>query len=281
VETTISNINGYKNISNYNGKDSSDPQSESSLPILNVEKSNISPSDRIIDKFTKINQNSTSNYIDQLLNKNSQKKQNNSIKNTNNPTSKNQLTDSEQKQVEELKKIDQKVKAHEQAHLSAGAGLVRGGASFEYATGPDGKLYAVAGEVKIDISPIQGKPQETIRKMERVVSAALAPADPSPQDRAVASTARNIEMNALIEATKNIVDTFNVNSNSIAEKENTDKNQVKPDLAKFTPSDKPINPYPSLKNEDAEQNYYQKRFEETYSKQQKLDSSLKYLHSLI
>ena len=90
-----------------------------------------------------------------------------------------------------MKKIDQKVKAHEQAHISAGGGLVRGGASYTYQIGPDGNQYAVGGEVKIDTSADSSNLQSTIQKMEQVKRAALAPADPSSQDRSVASSADN------------------------------------------------------------------------------------------
>lgn len=46
------------------------------------------------------------------------------------------------------------MRAHEQAHKTAAGGLAQGGATFEYQTGPDGKQYAVSGEVKIDTSPV-------------------------------------------------------------------------------------------------------------------------------
>ena len=46
-----------------------------------------------------------------------------------------------------------------------------GGASFTYVTGPDGKQYAVGGEVKIDISPEAG-PEATLRKAEAIQAAA-------------------------------------------------------------------------------------------------------------
>jgi hypothetical protein len=62
-------------------------------------------------------------------------------------------------------------------------------------------MYAVAGEVKIDIS--EGKtPEETIMNMQKVIGAALAPADPSAQDRSVASLARRIEAQARMEKSK-------------------------------------------------------------------------------
>lgn len=88
----------------------------------------------------------------------------------------------------ELKKADAAVRAHEQAHLAAAGGLAKGGANFSYRKGPDGRRYAVAGEVAIDTSK-GATPEETISRMARVRAAALAPADPSPQDRKVAQAA--------------------------------------------------------------------------------------------
>jgi hypothetical protein len=99
------------------------------------------------------------------------------------------LSPEEQQKVEELKKIDRKVRAHEAAHMAAGGQYIRGGATYTYQTGPDGKQYAVGGEVSIDLSPVAGDPEATVRKMEKVEAAALAPADPSPEDRAVAAQA--------------------------------------------------------------------------------------------
>lgn len=106
-----------------------------------------------------------------------------------------ELTPAEQRQVEKLKQTDQRVKAHEQAHLRVGRELVRGGADFSYETGPDKKRYAVAGEVEIDTSKAK-TPEETIPKAQHIRATALAPADPSPQDRQVASLASQMEMQA-------------------------------------------------------------------------------------
>lgn len=107
----------------------------------------------------------------------------------------------QQKQIDELKKTDRQVRAHEQAHLAAAGGIAMGGATFSYRRGPDGQQYAVGGEVRIDVSP--GKtPEETILKAERIKAAALAPADPSGQDRSVASQASQMASDAQIELTK-------------------------------------------------------------------------------
>ncbi len=101
-----------------------------------------------------------------------------------------ELTAEEEAQVRELQQRDAEVRAHEQAHLSAAGGHARGGASYDYQTGPDGRRYAVGGEVQIDTSAVPDDPQATIQKMQQLISAALAPASPSAQDRAVAAQAR-------------------------------------------------------------------------------------------
>jgi len=108
----------------------------------------------------------------------------------------NDLTSQELKEVKYLKSRDQQVHDHERAHMMAGGDLVRKGATYQYQTGPDGKRYAVGGEVSIDTSPVQDDPEATITKMQQVRRAALAPADPSAQDRAVATSASETEAQA-------------------------------------------------------------------------------------
>lgn len=104
--------------------------------------------------------------------------------------------------VAKLKARDQKVRAHEQAHMAAGGGLVRGGASYSYTTGPDGRQYATGGEVALDASPVPDDPRATIAKAERLRAAALAPAEPSPQDLAVAAAAGQMATQAAAELAK-------------------------------------------------------------------------------
>jgi hypothetical protein len=106
------------------------------------------------------------------------------------------LTAQQKALVAKLVATDEHVRAHEQAHLAAAGGYATSGASFTYERGPDGEMYAVGGEVSIDASPIPGDPQATIRKAETVREAALAPVDPSDQDRAVASAASQMEVTA-------------------------------------------------------------------------------------
>ena len=119
------------------------------------------------------------------------------------PTASSQqsLTPDEQKQVERLKARDRVVRQHEQAHMTAGAGLITSAASFTYQRGPDGVNYAIGGEVSIDTSPGR-TPDETIDKAQRIRAAALAPAEPSGQDRAVAAAASQMAQAAQMEKAK-------------------------------------------------------------------------------
>lgn len=106
-----------------------------------------------------------------------------------------ELTDEERQVVEQLKRQDARVRQHEAAHMAAAGPYVRGGPSYEYERGPDGKLYAVGGEVSIDTSA-ESDPEATIAKMQVVRAAALAPANPSAQDRAIAAKASAAEAQA-------------------------------------------------------------------------------------
>ncbi|WP_457574340.1 putative metalloprotease CJM1_0395 family protein [Desulfolithobacter sp.] len=108
------------------------------------------------------------------------------------------LTAEEQQALMQLKQRDREVRSHEQAHLANAGGYARGGASFSYQTGPDGRRYAVGGEVPIDISR-ESTPEQTIQKMRTVRRAAMAPANPSSADRNIAATASKKEAEALRE----------------------------------------------------------------------------------
>jgi len=108
------------------------------------------------------------------------------------------LTDAELAVVSELKSIDSDVRLHEQAHLAQAGGLAMGGANFTYQTGPDHRRYAVGGEVQINAGPGR-TPEETLRKAQIIRAAALAPAQPSSQDRAVAASAGQMEQEARAE----------------------------------------------------------------------------------
>ncbi len=109
-----------------------------------------------------------------------------------------------QAELEALKARDKEVRDHEMAHQLA-AGQYFLGKSFEFTTGPDGGQYAISGKVRIDIAP-EAEPEDTIDKMDQVRAAALAPSDPSPQDRKIAAEASQIQTAARQEMMKENMD---------------------------------------------------------------------------
>ncbi len=173
-------------------------------------KTKIMPGDKSANKNDESSEISDGKINGEDKNENEEKKINNSaVKN---------FSPDEQNKIRELKKIDRQTRTHEQAHMSAGAGLVKGGPTFSFAKGPDGKQYAIGGEVHIDLSPVRDDPQATIRKMQQVKRAALAPADPSPQDHQAASRASQIESQARSEDIKSSAGTTQPQNNLQSDK---------------------------------------------------------------
>lgn len=107
-----------------------------------------------------------------------------------------QLTPEERRIVDRLQKTDQEIRAHEQAHLTASGGLAKGVPQLQFVTGPDGQRYAIAGEVQIQFQ-IGANPEKNIEVARQVQRAALAPANPSSADLAVARQAAQLEAEAV------------------------------------------------------------------------------------
>jgi len=109
-----------------------------------------------------------------------------------------QYSAEDQAKIDKLKARDLQVRQHEQAHLAAAGSLATSGATYTYQRGPNGVSYAVGGEVNIDTSPGR-TPEETIARARQIQAAALAPADPSGQDRSVAASAAQMAQQAQAE----------------------------------------------------------------------------------
>ena len=116
------------------------------------------------------------------------------------------LSKGEEETVRELQERDQEVRKHEQDHITAGGGVVQGGARYTYETGPDGKQYAVGGEVSVEVSSVPGDPDATKDKARAVRRSALAPASPSAQDQNVAAKAAQLEAQARTEEQQNAME---------------------------------------------------------------------------
>lgn len=122
----------------------------------------------------------------------------------NSPTRAGQSEPSPQEQrqqqlvIDDLVQRDREVRTHEQAHAAVG-GQYAGAPTYSFKRGPDGQRYAVSGEVSIDTAPVPNDPEATLRKMEIVQRAALAPMEPSPQDLRVAALAQAQAAQARVE----------------------------------------------------------------------------------
>ncbi len=149
--------------------------------------------------------------------------------NARNPAGEQQFSKEELDLIARLKRRDREVRAHEQAHLAAAGAYAKGGPQFTFQKGPDGKNYAVGGEVQIDTSAVPGDPEATLRKAEQVRRAANAPASPSSQDRSVAADAAAMAIQARIEIAREQQGPESKKSN-----EDTSSNLVNNDLLSST-----------------------------------------------
>jgi SprA-related family len=94
---------------------------------------------------------------------------------------------------DQLREIDAEVRAHEHAHVAAlGGGVV----AYDTVVGPDGASYAVGGGIPVNISPVPGDPEATVRRARILIQAAYAAGQPSGADMRVAAEAYQMEMQA-------------------------------------------------------------------------------------
>lgn len=133
----------------------------------------------------------------------------------------------EKQELEELKARDREVRAHEQAHAAVG-GQYAGSPSYEFETGPDGQQYAVGGEVSIDISE-EKSAEETLRKMQQVKAAALAPNDPSAQDLRVAREASQKASEARVELAQENADQSQASFEKVFDESSSSQSAVNPE----------------------------------------------------
>jgi len=181
-----------------------------------------------IDKTTNKEQHSTSpESLEKKSSKNTAENVDTNKTTSENNNTKNALNEEDVKIIQALKQRDMEVRNHEAAHLAAAGQYATGGAKFQYQRGPDGKNYAVGGEVSIDTSAIPNDPEATIKKAQQIQAAAHAPATPSNQDRQVAAQARKMES----EARMALAEQRQINTNKpeednkISESENVDNNK--------------------------------------------------------
>ncbi len=128
--------------------------------------------------------------------------------------------------LQRIKNIDRNVRLHENSHASADGVQTIGTARYKYAEGPDGKLYAVGGEVTVAVQS-SGKPEDNLRAARALRSSALSSDNPSPADFAAAADAGQIEIEALSQMAKRakeIRETIHRNDSSPAQKYSVSEN---------------------------------------------------------
>ena len=103
-------------------------------------------------------------------------------------------------EIKKLELTEKEVIVHEQAHKAVG-GNITGPITYTHTEGPDGKRYISGGEVSINTKE-GSTPEETLKILEKVKAAALAPAEPSPQDLRVAASATAQIQQTRLEITK-------------------------------------------------------------------------------
>lgn len=134
----------------------------------------------------------------------------------------------DKKVINQLEKRDREVRSHELAHATVG-GSTTGSPSYSFEVGPNGKKYAVDGEVKVDLSIVAGDPKATILKMQKVYDAALAPINPSPQDIRVAASATQ----KILTAQSELLTQQRENSTQAADNENLPIDNNKPQIKAY------------------------------------------------
>lgn len=103
---------------------------------------------------------------------------------------------SNRKVNQKLQSIDIAVKAHEKTHLMILGGYASSVIQYDYIILPSGEHYAVGGSIGVDLKPVPGNPEATIRKARIIRLAALGPMSPSAADKRIAIKAYQMEMQA-------------------------------------------------------------------------------------
>lgn len=98
------------------------------------------------------------------------------------PIGKNYDSQDFERVLAKFRKADADIKSHEQVHASIGP--TTSPISYNYQQGPDGKMYAVGGHVKLDTS-IPDDPKAAAFKLDQIKRAASGPMDSSGADNTI------------------------------------------------------------------------------------------------
>ena len=212
ASTTVTDEQDEQNVSNQNSNDTNQlssivPANQSLVEQVRQEEEAEEDQQQVVTLDQKVQENNIVEKQQQNQQTNLFVEEDNAEKRSNGIATTEELTLEEQTELKDLKRRDQEVRSHEQAHASSGGQHVTGAVQYQYVQGPDGKRYVTDGEVNIDVGP-EATPEATIAKMQQVRRAALAPSDPSGADRAVAAIASQREQQARAELAEQREDEF-------------------------------------------------------------------------
>lgn len=105
-----------------------------------------------------------------------------------------------QRVLQKFKSTDERIRSHEQDH--AASGLTRGAIQYNYQMGPDGKMYAVGGSVRLDTS-VPNDPKEAQFKLDKIKDAASGATQMSGADAQIAISANLMKMKLAMQGEEN------------------------------------------------------------------------------
>ncbi|MEX2442092.1 MAG: putative metalloprotease CJM1_0395 family protein, partial [Alkalispirochaeta sp.] len=88
------------------------------------------------------------------------------------------------------------VRHHERSHARTLGPYATTPIMYDTARGPDGEVVATGGRIGVDLNPVPGDPEATLKKARVVLNAAHAPGSPSAADMRVAADAYRLAQQA-------------------------------------------------------------------------------------
>ncbi len=122
------------------------------------------------------------------------------------------LSDNEQKAVNELKSRDKEVRLHEAEHMRNPELISVGGPKFTYAIGPDGKAYAIGGNVTLTTGKPKS-PEDAMQKAMALKNSSMGVGEPSSKDIGASISAGAMFQEAFIKS-RGITDISEIKPNN-------------------------------------------------------------------
>ena len=107
-----------------------------------------------------------------------------------------------EKVLDKFKNTDSNIRGHEQAHAASGTTTTP--IQYNYQQGPDGKMYAVGGHVRLDTS-IPDDPKAASVKLDEIKRSATVSSDMSGADANISIQANLMKMKLQLQSEDNTI----------------------------------------------------------------------------